>query len=161
MLLNANGEPCRFAPRPVPVIGDVFPGHGGPLVGILSTMEWAVAHRPDLDLVLSVPGDGPFLPLDLLRRLGDARAASGARIAVAASHGRANPVVALWPVDLATDLRQALVDEGVARVDQWQARYPVVTVPVDEVGIDPLYNVNTPADLAAAERMLRPGGGPA
>jgi molybdenum cofactor guanylyltransferase len=155
ILLNANGDPARFAPWDVPVAADVVAGFGGPLVGVLTALEWAAAHAPEITDVVSVPADGPFLPRDLVRRLVEARAGAGAVLAQAASNGRANPVVGLWPVALAAELRRAVVEEGIAKVDAWTARYSLATVDFEAARVDPFFNANTQEDLAEAERLLR------
>ncbi len=157
IILNANGDPARFASWGLPVVADVIPGFGGPLVGVLSALEWAAAHAPGITDVVSVPADGPFLPRDLIQRFVQARDDAGAILARAASNGRPNPVVALWPVSVAPALRHAVVDEGVAKVDAWTARYPLATVEFDTDPVDPFFNVNNAADLARAARLVGDG----
>jgi molybdopterin-guanine dinucleotide biosynthesis protein A len=154
LVLNANGEPRRFAAAGVPVVPDDVPGFPGPLAGILAGMEWAVAAAPACPWIVSVPGDAPLLPLDLVSRLVAAAVEQGAEMACAASDGQNHPVVGLWPVGLAGELRHALVDEDIRRIDRWTARYrtAVVEWPVGE--LDPFYNVNTPEDLARLEGMV-------
>src|SRR5277367_6493584 len=154
ILLNANGDLARFASWGVPVAADVVAGFGGPLVGVLTALEWAATHAPEITDVVSVPADGPFLPRDLVCRLVQARAAAGAVLAQAASNGRTNPVVGLWPVALAAQLRHAVVQEGIAKVDAWTARYSLATVDFDATQRDPFFNANTQEDLAEAERLL-------
>jgi molybdopterin-guanine dinucleotide biosynthesis protein A len=155
ILLNANGDVTRFASWGMPVATDVVAGFGGPLVGVLTALEWAAAHAPEITDVVSVPADGPFLPRDLVHRFVDARNGADAELARAASNGRPNPVVGLWPVTLAGELRDALVLEGVAKVDAWTARYRLATVEFDAAQFDPFFNANTEADLIEAERLLR------
>ncbi|WP_052945282.1 NTP transferase domain-containing protein, partial [Acidisphaera rubrifaciens] len=101
VLLNANGDPARFARFGLTVVADTVPDHPGPLAGLLAGMEWAARHAPGIADVLSVPTDTPFLPPDLAQRLAAARAAAGAEVAITASGGRTHPVVGLWPVRLA------------------------------------------------------------
>jgi molybdopterin-guanine dinucleotide biosynthesis protein A len=156
ILLNANGDPVRFASWGLPVAADVVAGFGGPLVGVLTALEWAAVHATDITDVVSVPADGPFLPRDLVRRLVEGRVEADAVLARAASHGRANPVVGLWPLALAPDLRRAVVQEGIAKVDEWTARYSMATVEF-AAPPDPFFNANTPEDLAEAERLLAEG----
>lgn len=157
IILSANGDSVRFVPWRLPVVADVIPGFGGPLIGVLSALEWAKAYAPDVTDVVSAPADGPFLPRDLVRRLVAARDEAGAVLARAASNGRPHPVVGLWPVAVAPALRHAVVDEGVAKVEAWTARYPLATVDFDGDPVDPFFNANTAADLAQAERLI--GGG--
>jgi molybdenum cofactor guanylyltransferase len=157
IILNANGDPDRFAAWDLPVVADVLAGFGGPLVGVLTALEWAARHAPDVTDVVSVPADGPFLPRDLVRRLIEGRGQVGAVLACAASAGRPNPVVGLWPVTVAGALRRAIIEERVAKVDAWTARYPLATVAFDVGSVDPLFNINTAADLARAARMIEDG----
>jgi molybdopterin-guanine dinucleotide biosynthesis protein A len=154
LVLNANGDAARFAHYGLPVIADSPADFAGPLAGILAGLEWARRAAPDGPLVLSAPTDAPFLPRDLASRLLAARQAEGADIAMAASAGRTHPVVGLWPVALATDLRHALVEEGVRKVDVWTARYRVAIVEFAFETVDPFFNANRPEDLAAAEQLL-------
>jgi molybdenum cofactor guanylyltransferase len=154
LLINANGDPARFARFGVPVAADAVEGFVGPLAGVLTGMLWARAHAPDVADIVTVPTDGPFVPRDLVARLIAARAAAGGELAQAASGGQVHPVVGLWPVRLADDLRHALVDEGVRKVDVWTGRYRLVTVEFAVEPVDPFFNANRPEDLAAAERLL-------
>ena len=142
VLINANGDPARFARWNCPVLPDTLPGHPGPLAGILAGLDWAAAHgHPAL---LSVPGDTPFLPQDLLCRL---RKPGG--LACAGSGSRLHPTVALWPTTLAGPLRAALA-AGDRRVGQFAAGHGVQPVLWDVHSIDPFLNINTPADLRLA-----------
>ncbi|WAJ31485.1 molybdenum cofactor guanylyltransferase MobA [Antarcticirhabdus aurantiaca] len=155
LVLNANGDPARFAALGLPVVSDPLPDHPGPLAGILAGLDWAAEHRPDAALLASVAGDGPFLPPDLVERLRAARSAAGATIAVAASGGRDHPVIALWPVALRGALREALVGEGLRKVGAFVGRFPVARAEWPTDPVDPFFNANTPDDLAEAERLAR------
>lgn len=148
LMLNANGDPARFARFGLPVVADTLPGHPGPLAGILAGLRWAARHQPEARDVLSLPADTPFAPLDLAARLGEARGARAA-VACAASGGRLHPAVALWPVALA-DALEAALRAGERRVRGWAERQGLAVCTFAAAPFDPFLNVNTPADLAAA-----------
>lgn len=155
LLLNANGDAARFSDYGLPVVADSVPGFAGPLAGILAGMEWALMHRPDLHWLVSVAADGPFLPRDLVARLHTARQTEDKRLACAASGGWAHPVIGLWPVALADDLRRALVEEDMRKIDRWTARYGIATAEWPVAPVDPFFNANAPEDVAAAEALLK------
>ena len=158
LMVNANGDPARFAAFGLPVAGDGVPGRPGPLAGVLAGLEWAAEHAPGVPLVATFPGDSPFVPEDLVEKL-ERAAGPGRPLACAASGGRAHPVAALWPVALRGDLRRALVEDGVRKVDAWTARHGVAAVDFPSNGpVDPFFNVNRPEDLARAERLLAVSG---
>src|SRR6188768_2729982 len=82
LILNANGDPARFATFDLPVIADGVADFPGPLAGILAALDWAAANRPDVEFILSAAADCPFLPRDLMSRLYDALQAENAQLAV-------------------------------------------------------------------------------
>lgn len=153
LVLSANGDPTRFAPLELPVIADDVEGFAGPLAGILAALDWTAAHRPGAEWLVTVAGDCPFLPRDLVTRLHQARIAQGRPIAVAASGGQVHHVIALWPVILRGELRHALVNEGLRRVSGWMARQRPAVAEWPTIPLDPFFNANTLADLDEAERL--------
>ncbi|WP_229266820.1 molybdenum cofactor guanylyltransferase MobA [Leptospira sp. severe_002] len=153
MVINANGDPARFAFTHLPVVPDDVPGFAGPLAGILAGLDWAAKHAPDVDTVASVPGDCPFLPRNLVARLEEARRIENKPMACAHSGDWRHPVVALWPVSLRQDLRHALVDEDLRKIEVWTARHGVALADWPAEPVDPFLNVNTPDDVARAEKL--------
>jgi molybdenum cofactor guanylyltransferase len=153
LILNANGDPARFAGFGLPVIPDSVKDFPGPLAGILAGLDWAAANRPEVAWVLSAAADCPFLPRDLVARLHQARAAENAQLAVAASDGQSHPVIGLWSVALREELRHALVVEDIRKIDRWTARYKLATVAWPTTPLDPFFNANTMDDIAEAERL--------
>jgi molybdopterin-guanine dinucleotide biosynthesis protein A len=160
LILNANGDPARFAGFGLPVVPDSIPDFAGPLAGILAGLDWAAAHRPDCPVIASVATDAPFLPENLVSNLHEGMTAEGAELACAASAGQPHPVIGLWPVRLRDDLRHALVEEGIRKVDVWTGRYRLATVAFPELSlgdglaIDPFFNANRPEDFDRAAALL-------
>lgn len=153
LVLNANGDPSRFAVFGLPVVPDPVEGFAGPLAGVLAGMDWVAANRPDIPWIASIPTDAPFLPRDFVVRLLDAVERDGGDMACAQSAGRSHPVAGLWPVRLADALRSAMTDEGIRKVDIWTARFRLIEVEFAVGAVDPFFNANRPADLEAAERL--------
>ncbi len=159
LVLNANGDPIRFARFALPVAADSVAGFAGPLAGVLTGLDWAASQRPDCPWVVSVATDAPFLPVDLVKRLAEGLDEAPADLACAASGGRSHPVFGLWPVRLRDDLRRAVVDQGIRKVDQWTARYKVTTVAFPDRPVDPFFNANRPEDLQTAAALLQAAAG--
>jgi len=153
LIINANGDPARFAATELPVVPDNVPGFLGPLAGILAGLDWAASSAPGTTEVVSVPGDCPFLPRDLVTRLQAARAEQKAPLACARSGDRRHPVVGLWSVALRDDLRHALTVEGLRKVEIWSARHGTALAQWPDQPLDPFFNVNTPEDAARANAL--------
>jgi molybdopterin-guanine dinucleotide biosynthesis protein A len=153
LILNANGDPARFAATALPVVADSVPDFAGPLAGILAGLDWAAEHARATEWIASVPGDCPFLPRDLVARLHAARLAANTRLACARSGEWRHPVVGLWPVALRDDLRRALAEEGLRKIEIWTARHGVAIAEWPDQPVDPFFNVNTPQDAARAQQL--------
>jgi len=153
LIINANGDAARFADTGLPVVADSVPDFAGPLAGILAGLDWAAANAPDIEWLLSAPGDCPFLPKDLVTRLHDTRDMSHVPLACARSGEWRHPVVGLWSVELREDLRHALVGENLHKIELWTARHGIAIAEWPTLPFDPFFNVNTPKDAAQAEAI--------
>ncbi len=157
LLLNANGDPQRFAAFGLPVAADVVEGYAGPLAGVLTGLDWARVNAPGAVWLASFATDAPFLPGDLVARLLKAVTVEGADLACARSAGQDHPVFGLWPLRLADELRRAMLEEGVRKVDAWTSRYRLAIADFAVEPVDPFFNTNRPDDLSEAERLLSAG----
>ena len=153
--INANGDPKRFAECGVPVIPDNVEGFVGPLAGILAGLDFLAAQDNGIEWMLSVPGDCPFLPDDLVERLHQARRKMGAGVPLACARSGEwrHPVVGLWPVSLREDLRHALTVEDLRKIEVWTARHGIAVADWPTEPVDPFFNVNTPDDAKRAQQL--------
>jgi molybdopterin-guanine dinucleotide biosynthesis protein A len=155
IVINANGDPSRFAFTGLPVVPDDIPDFAGPLAGILAGLDWAAENAPDTDYIASAPADCPFLPRDLFERLEDVLAPEKKLLACAKSGDWRHPVVGLWPVALRGDLRHALMEENLHKIEIWTARHGVAIAEWPDKPVDPFFNANTPEDVMRAEELSR------
>jgi molybdopterin-guanine dinucleotide biosynthesis protein A len=158
VIINANGDPARFAPLGLPVVPDTIGGFVGPLAGVLAGMLWSIENAPAAHWVVTAAGDAPLLPSDLVERLVQAVENRPDAIALAQSNGELHPVIGLWPVALAEDLEEQLRG-GVRKVLHWTKRHGTASVPfpparVCGLDIDPFFNANTPQELDQLRTML-------
>jgi molybdopterin-guanine dinucleotide biosynthesis protein A len=155
MVINANGDPARFADTGLDVVADSVPDFAGPLAGILAGLDYLAAQDNGIEWLLSVPGDCPFLPDDLVERLHRARRKMGAGVPLACARSGEwrHPVVGLWPLALREDLRKALMVEGLHKIEIWTARHGIAIADWPDQPVDPFFNVNTPEDAAKAEKI--------
>lgn len=159
LILNANGDPARFAALALPVVPDETADRPGPLAGVRAALRWFANDAPPIPFVVSLPADTPFLPPDLVSRLrGGLAAAPGAPVAVAQSRGRRHPVIALWTLEAADAIAAALA-RGERKAEAMIDRLRAVAVPFPDLeiagrAVDPFFNINTPDDLAIAEQIL-------
>ena len=127
----------------LPIIAD-DPAFKGPAAGILGAANWV--SREGGSGFITVPADGPFLPLDVAERLASTREVS----AIAADEAGLHPTFAYWRTDDLARIRdelpeapslRRLVELSGAQTIRWDAR-------------DAFFNINTLEELKAAEKKL-------
>jgi molybdopterin-guanine dinucleotide biosynthesis protein A len=158
VVINANGDPARFAAFALPVIADTIPGFAGPLAGILAAMRWTAHRHPTVTHVISVAADTPFFPADLAARLSQAVGQNRRAIALASSGGNRHPVFGCWPVALADELEAFLNSGQGGKVMLFARAHAVEEVPFAEIEmggkkLDPFFNINTPEEFETARAV--------
>jgi molybdopterin-guanine dinucleotide biosynthesis protein A len=152
LILNANGDADRFAAFGLATFADNVPDFPGPLAGILAGLDFIATYNPETRWALSIATDTPFLPDDLVRRLHASRTCDD-MFACARSGTRLHPTIALWPVVLRHDLRRALINEDLRKVEAFISRYRVAYAEWNTEPFDPFFNANRPQDLVEAETI--------
>lgn len=145
ILINANRSVEAYAAFGHPVIADEIPGFAGPLAGF----ERGLAHART-ELVVTVPCDSPFLPMDLVARLRTALEDQRADLAVARTGRQAHPVFCLMRCTVQDSLRTFLAG-GERKIDRWYSRLSMVEVAFDDE-TEAFANINTVDELAGLER---------
>ena len=143
LAVSANGDPARYGHLGLPVLADEIVGRG-PLGGVLRGLSWAAASGARS--LLSVPGDTPFIPRDLVERL-------GAAPVWASSATGLHPLVGIWPVGCAAQLAGWLAAQPSGRVRAFGETIGMRACYFPDVP-DPFHNINTPDDLAAARAKV-------
>jgi molybdenum cofactor guanylyltransferase len=154
LAINANGDPARLAEFGLPILPDSMPDHPGPLAGVLAGLDWAATLGAPA--IVTAAADTPFLPPDLVARLMAAAPPSGLVLAASPdTSGRIHrhPTFGLWPVALRRDLRAAL-EGGLRKIVLWTDGHGAGVAEFPGTPFDPFFNVNTPDDIAEAERLI-------
>ena len=161
IIINANAAHDAYRDYELEIVADELGGFLGPLSGVLTAMDWVAMNKAGVSHILTFPGDAPFIPHDLAKRLvgavNDAGEGDQPCLARAVSGGRANPVVGLWPIAIRSELRDSLVNKDIRKIDRFTADYLMQDVQFDGVP-DPFFNINTEDDVKIADRILNCGG---
>ena len=160
LILNANGDPARFARFGLRVVPDLDSTEQGPLAGLLAGMTWAETADSAFSAIVTVTTDVPFLPLDLVAQLA---VATRNGPAIAASADRRHPTIGLWPLSLKGAVQAALSRHELS-VNAFAEAHGAIAVSFpfsDGIGgeghgvrVDPFFNANTPAELKEARALL-------
>ncbi len=155
--LNINGDKHRFDAYDLPIIQDAVSPPIGPLGGLLSVCEYVFTHHPEEKWLLTVAGDCPFLPRDLIQKLNahvETNQHDSPQVVYCHSNGRDHFVVALWSRAATPQLREFL-DSGQRSVGRFIRTLPHARVDFDSSSIDPFFNINTDEQWSTAKAVTQ------
>lgn len=147
LVVSANRNVEAYARLCDRVVSDATSAFDGPLAGVVAAMA-----ATDAPVLAVVPCDCPFFPEDLVARLGAAFGRPGVEIATVRAAGRLQPAFLLARTALRPAIETALAS-GERRIARFFAQRETVEVDFSDAPAA-FDNINTPEDLAAAERRL-------
>jgi molybdenum cofactor guanylyltransferase len=147
LMVNANQNIGPYEGFGFPVWPDQLGGFEGPLAGLQTGLA-----QCDTDYLVTAPCDSPFLPQDLVDRLGEALLAHNADIAVAVTGEgdtlQPHPVFCMMKSSVLASLT-IFLQEGGRKIDRWYRSLPFTEVHFpDEAAFR---NINTLDELRRYE----------
>ena len=151
IIINTNSNDSKFLNCRLPIIKDKNTNFQGPLAGILSTMSWIKENKMDIEWILSIPSDTPFLPKNLLEVF-ISKINNSKKIYIARSNGKIHPVIGLWNISLINSLEKELAADN-RKIMSWvyKNQFDFVDFPIKNY--DPFFNINKKEDLTIATNI--------
>jgi len=148
IMISCNTEESKLKKYKYPVIKDLKKGYLGPLAGIHSTMKWLINNEPDVEWLITIPGDTPFIPSDLISQFKD-KISLNLKIIIAKSKSKTHPIIGAWNICLFESLDKEL-DNGIRKIMSWAELHPLDFINYSAEKYDPFFNINTKEDIQKA-----------
>ena len=148
ILINSNIDDERLLKYKYKIIKDLKPGYMGPLAGIHSGMNWVLNNEPKIEWLITLPGDTPFIPEDLISRLNN-KMTSHSKIILVQSNYKTHPIIGAWHISLFDSLNYQL-DNGIRKILSWAELHDTNFVNFPFKKYDPFFNINTRKDMEMA-----------
>ena len=148
VIINCNSEEKKFTKYNLPIFNDLKKGYLGPLAGIHAAMKWIIDFSPEVEWLITLPGDTPFIPDDLVFQF-KKKISTNSKIILVKSNNRTHPAVGLWNTNLFSSLDKAL-DSGARKILNWAELHPIEYLNYEYKEYDPFFNINTEEDLREA-----------
>ncbi|HJL58348.1 MAG TPA: molybdenum cofactor guanylyltransferase MobA [Alphaproteobacteria bacterium] len=152
IIINSNDSENLFVDYNVDVIKDSLEGFLGPLAGIHAAMEWLKENSPRIQWLVTVPGDTPFLPKNLVKKLFNKVMNGNNKIVLAQSNGRIHPIIGIWNSSLFESLKSSL-NSGNRKIMDWASQHSLEYVEFTNSKYDPFFNINRYEDMATAKEI--------
>ena len=152
IITNQNNE--FFTKNKLVTVKDCIEGQQGPLVGILTAMQWAKKNFPQCDWVATFPCDTPFFPESIIKKFIEESEENESLLLCASSHGRKHNIFGLWSLKLYDKLYDDLINGKVRKVQDWTKKHKVKNLELKFKDYDPFFNINTREDLEFAKKII-------
>ena len=153
LILNTNDKIPYLSKFKLKEIPDLIKGYHGPLVGILSGMEWAKKQKEKIDYLATFSCDAPFFPDNLIKKLSNEITNKNLDIVIPKYKNQKHPVFGLWSLDLIDSLKKYLFEEKMKKIDTWIFKNNYKIIDFENKEYDPFFNINTPEDLEKANSI--------
>lgn len=153
IIVNCNSIEFQLEKYQFPIIKDIKKGYLGPLAGIHSAMTWIKNNEPEIEWLITIPGDTPFIPFDLISKFKD-KISKETKIILAQSDKKTHPIIGAWHISLLNNLDSEL-NRGVRKILSWVELHNFDLINYKIESHDPFFNINTKEDLAIAANIER------
>ena len=151
IIINCNSEEPKLKKYGFPIIKDIKTGYLGPLAGIHSAMSWIKKNKSNAEWLVTLPGDTPFIPLDLIYQF-KKKISPKLKIILAKSNDNIHPVIGAWHISLFESLDKNL-EEGIRKIMLWARLHPMDSIDFSLKDFDPFFNINNKEDIITAEEI--------
>ena len=152
VIINSNDSENLFVKYNVEVIKDSLEGFLGPLAGIHAAFEWLNENAPYIKWLVTVPGDTPFIPKNLVKKLLDKVRNGNHKIVLAKSNEKTHPIIGVWHSNLFESLKNSL-NSGNRKIMDWASQHSLACVEFTNSKYDPFFNINCNEDLIEAKEI--------
>ena len=135
-------------------IKDTLAGQLGPLVGILSAMEWVKNNDKNYEWIISFPCDTPFFEEEIIDKVINSQKSSDKKLLFLKSGNKRHNIFGLWSIELMEQLRND-INQGARKVEDWANKIGAEIVEINSESDKSFLNINTKLDLEEAQKKLK------
>ena len=149
-ILVITNNPMQVSKNNIFFIKDTMSGQLGPLVGILSAMEWVKNNDKNYEWIISFPCDTPFFEEEIIDKVINSQKSSDKKLLFLKSGNKRHNIFGLWSIELMEQLRND-INQGARKVEDWANKIGTEIVEINSESDKSFLNINTKLDLEDAQ----------
>ena len=153
-ILVITNNPIQVSKNNIFFIKDTMSGQLGPLVGILSAMEWVKNNDKNYEWIISFPCDTPFFEEEIIDKVINSQKSSDKKLLFLKSGNKRHNIFGLWSIELMEQLRND-INQGARKVEDWANKIGTEIVEINSESDKSFLNINTKLDLEDAQKKLK------
>ena len=153
ILVISNNKEFNFKNNKIHVVKDCIEGQLGPLVGILTAMQWVKKNNKNYKWIASFPCDTPFFDMKFISELKIKIKETSEKLIFLNSDKKRHNIFGLWSVDLIETLEED-IKNGLRKVEIWADKIGYENININTKEFDMFLNINTKEDLKKAKENI-------
>ena len=133
---------------------DIIEGQLGPLVGVLSAMEWIKNNKKNYNWIATFPCDTPFFDQNLIDKIKSCPKNSSKKLFFLKSGTRRHNIFGLWSLEL-KDILLEDINKGQRKVEEWANKIGSEIIEINDKNDYNFLNINTKEDLEKAKKKIK------
>ena len=154
ILIISNNETAVSNKKNVFSTKDLIEGHLGPLVGVLSAMEWVKKNKKNYNWIATFPCDTPFFDENLIDKIKNCPTNSSKKLFFLKSGARRHNIFGLWSLEL-KDILLEDINNGQRKVEEWANKIGSEIIEISDENEYNFLNINTKEDLEKAKKKIK------
>jgi len=154
ILVISNNENINLKQKDVYLTQDLIEGHLGPLVGVVSAMEWIKQNKKKYNWIATYPCDTPFFDESIISLIKDCPKKYKEKLFFIKNENRRHNIFGLWSIELKETLLRD-IKNGHRKVEEWANKTGCKIIETQTQNEYSFLNINTKEDLEEAEKKIK------
>ena len=154
ILIITNNENIIFNNNNVFLINDIIKGYLGPLVGVLTAMDWVKKNKKNYNWIATFPCDTPFFDQSVIETIIKYPQKSTKKLFFLKSGNKRHNIFGLWSMEL-KDILLKDINNGYRKVEEWANKVGSEIIEINSKNDNNFLNINTKEDLEKAKKKIK------
>ncbi len=154
ILIISNNENYVNNKKNIFYTTDLIQGHLGPLIGVLSAMDWIKKNNKSYKWIATFPCDTPFFDQKVIEIIISYSTKNSKKLYFLKSGSKRHNIFGLWSTEL-KDILLNDINDGYRKVEEWADKIGSEIIEINSKNDYSFLNINTKEDLEKAESKIK------
>tara|TARA_Y100000588_G_scaffold354591_1_gene408998 strand:+ start:23 stop:634 length:612 start_codon:yes stop_codon:yes gene_type:complete len=154
IISNIDNKYININKKNIFITNDLIQGHLGPLVGVLSAMDWIEKNKKNYNWIATFPCDTPFFDQKIIERIKYYSKNSSKKLFFLKSGSKRHNIFGLWSIELKNILLND-INNGFRKVEDWSNKVGCEIIEINSEKDYNFLNINTKEDLEEAKKKIK------
>jgi len=154
ILIVSNSNKNVFKKNNIFLTKDIIDGYLGPLVGVLSAMDWIQKNNKNYKWIATFPCDTPLFDQSVIEKIISYTNKTNKKLCFLKNNNKRHNIFGLWSLELKDTLLKD-IEKGFRKVEDWANKIGCEIIEINSENNYNFLNINTKEDLEEAKKKLK------